>query len=90
MIELFILSRQLSFEEGVFFIMSLAQELVHGINRKVRGGNVMLNIDMAHAYDRMNWCFLLEILRRLGFSNKWRNLIFNAIYSPYYSVILNG
>ena len=29
----------------------LTQEMVHGMNKKVYGGNVLLNIDMANAYD---------------------------------------
>lgn len=57
-----ILDRIISHEQATFITgrsifdnMSLAQELVHGINRKVRGGNVMLKIDMAKAYDQVNW-----------------------------------
>ncbi|XP_042964506.1 uncharacterized protein LOC122298703 [Carya illinoinensis] len=83
---------QVAFIPGrsIFDNMALAQELVQGLSRKVRGGNVMLKLDMAKAYDRVNWKFLLEILRRLGFSEKWRNLVFNTISSPFYSIMLNG
>lgn len=68
---------QATFIQGrsIFDNISLVRELVHGINRKVRGGNVMLKIDTTKAYDRVNWHFLLEVLRRLGFSDKWRYLL---------------
>lgn len=46
------------------------------MNRKIRGGNVILKIDMDKVFDRVNWQFLLEV-KRLGFSDKWRNMIFN-------------
>ncbi|XP_042958094.1 uncharacterized protein LOC122293629 [Carya illinoinensis] len=75
---------------SIFDNMALAQELVQGINRKVRGGNVMLKIDMAKAHDRVNWKFLMDFLHLLGFSENWRNLVYNAISSPCYSIMLNG
>lgn len=50
----------------------------------------MLKIDMDKVYNQVNWHFLLEVLRRLGFSDKWQNLILNAMSSPYYLVMLNG
>ncbi|XP_042974708.1 uncharacterized protein LOC122306346 [Carya illinoinensis] len=49
--------------QSIFDNMALAQELVQGLSRKVRGGNVMLKLDMAKAYDRVNWKFLLEASR---------------------------
>ncbi|XP_077227627.1 uncharacterized protein LOC143860719 [Tasmannia lanceolata] len=35
--------------------ISIAQEMMGGMGRKVRGGNVMLKINMAKVYDRLNW-----------------------------------
>lgn len=32
----------------------LAQEILHKLDTKVRGNNVMLKLDMAKAYDRMS------------------------------------
>lgn len=33
----------------------LSQEIIHGINQKNTGGNVVMKLDMAKAYDRVNW-----------------------------------
>lgn len=38
----------------------------------------------------VNWRFLIEVLRRLGFSDKLRDLIFHCISSPFYLVMMNG
>lgn len=70
--------------------ISIAQEMVHNIHKKVRGGNMLMKIDMAIAYDKVNWRFLLVSLQRLGFSNQWQSLVFNCISSPCYSIMLNG
>ncbi|KAL2498966.1 Uncharacterized protein Adt_24516 [Abeliophyllum distichum] len=44
----------------------LAQELLHTLDTKVRGGNAILKLDMTKAYDRMDWSFLISILEILG------------------------
>lgn len=60
----------------------IAQELVQYIHKKVRGGNILMKIDMDKAYDRVNWHVLLAVVKRLSFSDHWRNLIYNCISSP--------
>lgn len=37
----------------------LAQEMVHCINEKIRGGNVVLKLDMMKVYDRLDWGFFI-------------------------------
>lgn len=49
----------------------LAQEMLQRIDSKVRGSNVMLKLDMAKAYDRMSWLFLLHTLRKFGFDERF-------------------
>lgn len=42
----------------------LAQEIVHNISKTNSGGNVVLKLDMAKAYDRLSWNFMKDVLRK--------------------------
>ncbi|XP_015158568.1 uncharacterized protein [Solanum tuberosum] len=39
----------------------LSQEIIHGIAKENIGGNVVLKLDMAKAYDRLSWSFLIKV-----------------------------
>ncbi|XP_073122746.1 uncharacterized protein [Henckelia pumila] len=68
----------------------LAHELTHSINLPARGGNVILKLDMAKAYDRVQWSFLLDVLRRFGFSEKVVRMVRACISFCKFSVNVNG
>ncbi|XP_027077095.1 uncharacterized protein [Coffea arabica] len=68
----------------------LAQELISGIRQPNQGGNVVLKLDMAKAYDRVSWIFLLQVLRRFGFSERWIDMIWRLISNVWFSVLING
>ncbi|XLR24789.1 hypothetical protein S83_052689 [Arachis hypogaea] len=55
----------------------VAFEIFHYMKKKVAGqkGYIGLKLDMAKAYDRIEWNFLIEVLTAMGFSTKWTNLI---------------
>ncbi|XP_058073273.1 uncharacterized protein LOC131221988 [Magnolia sinica] len=64
----------ISLEQGAFISgrpiienIALAQELVRNLNRKVRGGNLMLKLDLEKAYDRVDWTFLKGVLKCFDF-----------------------
>lgn len=54
---------------SIFENITLTQEMVHSLHKHTVGGNVMVKLDMAKAYDRVNWGFLLEVFKAFGFSN---------------------
>jgi len=68
----------------------LAQEIIHGIAKENIGGNVVLKLDMAKAYDRLSWSFLIKVLKKIGFNNDWIDLIWRNISNVWYSIIING
>lgn len=59
----------------------------------MKGGKKMalaVKLDMNKAYDRINWVFLVEVLRKMGFSSKWVNLISQCISTVSFSILVNG
>jgi hypothetical protein len=52
----------------------MAHELLHTLkSKRGRGGLMAVKIDMAKAFDRMEWDFLLTIMIKLGFHPIWVN-----------------
>lgn len=51
------------------------QELTHSIDTKCKDGKLLLKLDMAKAYDWIQWCFLYAMLRQIGFSERWIHLV---------------
>lgn len=51
---------------------------------------VLLKIDIAKAFDSVAWPFLLEVLDRLGFPQKWRDWISATLSSASTKVLVNG
>ncbi|KZV18919.1 hypothetical protein F511_17825 [Dorcoceras hygrometricum] len=68
----------------------LAQEMVHNLNYHIRGGNALLKLDMAKAYDRVQWGFLIQVLAAFGFSGKVQQLFLACINNCWFSVNING
>ncbi|XP_019155176.1 PREDICTED: uncharacterized protein LOC109152048 [Ipomoea nil] len=66
----------------------LAAEICHGLSLQNR--DIVLKLDMAKAYDRVSWFFLTSVMRRLGFSEVWIDMVFRAVSNVWYSVIVNG
>ncbi|WVZ83679.1 hypothetical protein U9M48_030804 [Paspalum notatum var. saurae] len=51
---------------------------------------LLLKLDISKAFDSLAWSFLLEVLRRLGFSVRWCNWISTLLYSASSRILLNG
>jgi hypothetical protein len=70
----------------------LAYECTHFMKTKRRGreGYAAVKLDMSKAYDRVEWQFLERIMRKLGFADRWVDLIMQCITSVSYQVKVNG
>lgn len=49
-----------------------------------------IEVDMAKAYDIVEWDVLMAILRAHGFSNTFSDLIFKCLSLVNYSILVNG
>uniref|UniRef100_A0A2N9FU80 Reverse transcriptase domain-containing protein n=1 Tax=Fagus sylvatica TaxID=28930 RepID=A0A2N9FU80_FAGSY len=57
---------------------------------KASNPGVLCKLDLEKAYDHVNWDFLIYLLRRCGFSEKWRHWIYFCISSVRFSILING
>ena len=58
--------------------------------RKGKWGFAALKLHMNKAYDRINWNFLIDVLKRMGFSQTWVTWITQCVTTVSYSVSING
>ncbi|XP_074306059.1 uncharacterized protein LOC141641287 [Silene latifolia] len=69
----------------------VAFELFHHMkNARGGGGHMALKLDMAKAYDRIEWHFLEETLLAMGFDTMWVRRVMECVASVTYAVTING
>jgi len=68
-----------------------SQEIIHSFNLNNWNHMVfILKIDLAKAFDRINWNFIATALKRLGLSDHFISLIYSCISTNTFSVLVNG
>lgn len=86
--------KQSAFMEGRLLTDNalIAYEINHYIQRKTQGkyGIAGLKIDISKAYDRLEWSFLKNMLRRFGFHQEWIHRVMTCVRSVSYSFLHNG
>jgi hypothetical protein len=70
----------------------IAFECIHSLQRSKdsKGKFGAYKLDLAKAYDRVDWLYLEGVLRKLGFADQWINWILECAKTVSYSVKLNG
>eukprot|EP01018_Ginkgo_biloba_P014379 Gb_37800 [translate_table: standard] len=91
-----LLTKLISEEQGGFVLgkliadnVVLAQVALHSAKAR-KEKTMLIKLDMAKAYDRLDRSFLLKVLERFGFSEDWRKRVESCISNPSFSVLVNG
>jgi hypothetical protein len=67
--------------------------LVRQVARKInlqRQPGVLLKLDLTRAFDSISWSFLFEVLRRMGFGERFLKWVSVLLYTANTRVLVNG
>ena len=70
----------------------VAFEMMHCINtrKKRKKGLMAVKLDMSKAYDKVEWRYLEEMMRKMGFQERWIQLTMMCVKTVSYLVLING
>lgn len=66
--------------------IGLASECFNLLDNKTYGGNLALKVDIAKAFETIDWGFLLHVLDAFGFNNTFQNWVTALLKSAHLSV----
>lgn len=68
---LIILENQFAFTKGrqIVDCIMLANDIVHAMGKRSEGG-LLIKLDFAKAYDNIDWDFLLDLMKEMGFGRR--------------------
>ena len=84
-------SAQNAFVEGrqILDAPLIANEVIDSIMRRKERG-VLCKLDIEKAYDQINWNFIVKVLQRIGFGERWIGWIKWFISTASFSILING
>lgn len=74
-----------SIQDNFLYVQNLIQSL-----HRDKKPTLFLKLDIAKAFDSVKWDYLLDVLKRVGFSQRFRDLIAISLASTSSRIILNG
>ena len=84
-------SSQNAFVEGrqILDTTLIANEAIDSLLKGDEAG-VLCKLDLEKAYDHINWDFLMSVMQKMGFGEKWAGWIRWCISTASFSVLING
>jgi hypothetical protein len=84
-------SNQTTFIKGRYILESVVttHETIHSVHQSKQQGFI-LKLDYEKAYDKVNWEFLLEVLKKRGFGDKWLMWIRKILFRGSVGVTINN
>ncbi|KAM0912840.1 hypothetical protein ACQ4PT_012569 [Festuca glaucescens] len=67
----------------------LVRQVASKINQRRQSG-VLLKLDLSRAFDSISWSFLFEVLRRMGFGERFLKWVSVMLYTANDRVLVNG
>ncbi|CAJ2641500.1 unnamed protein product [Trifolium pratense] len=68
----------------------VTSEAINVLHKKSFGGNLAIKVDIAKAFDTLDWSFLLKVLKTFGFSQTFCKWIHAILLSAKISISFNG
>ena len=59
-------------------------------HKSKKDGYMVVKLNISKAYDRVEWSFLEAVMRRMGFTERWIQLMMVGVKTVSYSVLVNG
>lgn len=78
---------KLIFIKGRFILESVV--MAHEVIHRTGTSGLVLKLDYEKSYDRVNWDFLVEMLKTRGFGNKWIGWVCSCLHQGSFYVRIN-
>ena len=79
------LSKKCCIHDNFVYVQSVIKAL-----HKSKRPALFIKLDISKAFDSLSWVFLLEVMKALGFGQKWRDWITTLLATSSSRVLLNG
>lgn len=68
----------------------IAQEMLYSLKSRKKWAKSYVKTDISKAYDRLEWQFLRDTMRYMGFNELWIGWIMECVKSVSFSILVNG